>query len=73
MAVNELRMNALNVYPNPGNTGIFNLKKTEKWELFAVSGNKVLMGETSVIDISNLSKGIYLLKIEYCFQKLVFE
>jgi hypothetical protein len=48
----------------PSTTGIFNLSKTTSWEVYSMLGVKVAQGEGALVDISNFSKGMYLLRTE---------
>ena len=70
---NELDNNFV-LYPNPSSNGVFTVKNLtiENWEIYSISGAKVLSGKGDVIDISNFSKGLYIVKIENSFKKLVF-
>ena len=54
--------NKITVYPNPSDTGVFKLSSTQVWEVYAISGVKILSGEGLKIDLSNFRKGVYLLK-----------
>ncbi|MFD2727668.1 GH39 family glycosyl hydrolase [Hyunsoonleella rubra] len=63
------------LYPNPSSQGIFTitgLLVDEKWEVFTITGVKVLSGRGRLIDISNFSKGLYILKIRNSSKKLLF-
>ncbi|WP_298763474.1 T9SS type A sorting domain-containing protein [uncultured Polaribacter sp.] len=62
------------VYPNPSNNGVFNLKNTtnQNWEVYNINGAKLLSGNGKTIDISNFSKGMYILKIKNSFSKLLY-
>lgn len=52
------------VFPNPSETGIFKLSSEETWEVYAISGAKILSGKGDQIDLSNFKEGVYLLKIK---------
>lgn len=54
----------LKIYPNPSKNGQFYLSDSAKWSLYSLVGTKVLEGNGSIINISNFSKGIYLLKTD---------
>ena len=61
-------------YPNPANTAIHFEKKVADLSLFNLEGKVMLNIENSQhINISNLASGIYILKIENTFQKLIIE
>jgi hypothetical protein len=54
----------LKVYPVPSKDGKFNLSKPSKWEVYSLLGAKIAEGNGNFIDISNVSKGMYLLKTD---------
>ncbi len=49
-------------YPNPTN-GVLNLSKVESWVLTNNLGQVIETGESSILDLSNYTKGIYFLNI----------
>lgn len=55
---------SLRVYPVPSRNGIFNLSKPKKWKVFSLLGLPVSEGNGNLVDISNHSTGIYILKTE---------
>lgn len=78
--VNETTANsALTIYPNPASTqlSIDGLNETSSFELVSVLGEHVLSGEVSgasnMIAVSNLTKGMYFLKIEGSVFELIVE
>ncbi|WP_034058859.1 choice-of-anchor Q domain-containing protein [Lacinutrix jangbogonensis] len=61
----ELNINELKLYPNPVNN-ILNILldgTLERVEIYTVQGQKIQEGTTSKIYVSNLSTGLYLLKV----------
>ncbi|NRD23034.1 T9SS type A sorting domain-containing protein [Winogradskyella litoriviva] len=66
--------NAFTVFPNPSSNGVFTLKSntTELWEVYSLTGVKVLSGKGKTIDISKFSNGIYIIKINKAYKKLLF-
>ncbi|WP_299129130.1 T9SS type A sorting domain-containing protein, partial [uncultured Winogradskyella sp.] len=66
--------NAFTVFPNPSYNGVFTLKSntTEHWEVYSLTGVKVLSGKGKTIDISNVSHGMYIVKINNAYKKIVF-
>ncbi len=61
------------VYPNPSHTGRFYLNDTyDTWQVFSVAGRLVKQGNSSLIDISDYNRGIYLLKMGNKYQKIVY-
>ncbi len=59
------------VYPNPSSSGQFNLSEAQKWEVFSLNGIKINEGEGTIIDLSQNSKGVYLLKTQKESFKLI--
>ncbi|MEI7596326.1 MAG: T9SS type A sorting domain-containing protein, partial [Bacteroidota bacterium] len=55
----------INIYPNPSNTGIFNVEGTgiSKIEVLDNLGRIVFSTTTKTIDLSTQSKGIYIANI----------
>ncbi|MGB5419388.1 InlB B-repeat-containing protein [Algibacter sp.] len=74
LSVAEHSINKLNVFPNPSNNGVFNIKTQtpDNWEVYTITGRKVLSGHGNKVNISSFSKGIYILKMEKSFAKLVY-
>ena len=62
------------VFPNPSAEGIFTIKNQNKksWEVYNLNGAKILSGKGQIINISSFSKGLYIVKIENKFKKLLF-
>ena len=80
IAVNEIdfQQKEIIIYPNPAKDFIrveMDLTKAAEFEIYATTGKLILSGlispENSIIDISGLSNGLYLLKVENSFIKLV--
>jgi hypothetical protein len=70
--INDVKsLEQLNAYPNPSFNGIFNLRNSETWEVYSTLGQKILSGESSVIDLSDFNKGLYLLKTKDGIDKLI--
>ncbi|WP_029298050.1 T9SS type A sorting domain-containing protein [Chryseobacterium hispalense] len=58
--------NLINIYPNPASAYINIDSRNEKilsWELFDVSGRSVLRGSSEKVNVQNLPKANYILKI----------
>lgn len=51
------------IYPNPANSHVYIVGKIEKWILSDIQGKKLQVGTNPEIDIRNLNKGLFLLKI----------
>ncbi|GAA4163233.1 hypothetical protein GCM10022217_31960 [Chryseobacterium ginsenosidimutans] len=57
--------NQINIYPNPASiyTNIDSKEKITSWELFDISGKRVLKGTSTQVNVQGLPKASYLLKI----------
>ncbi|WP_299062703.1 T9SS type A sorting domain-containing protein [uncultured Polaribacter sp.] len=66
--------NNLVVYPNPSSNGLFTIKNQilENWEIYNLNGVKILSGKGEIIDVSNFSKGLYMVKLNNTFKKLIY-
>jgi hypothetical protein len=66
--------NSFIVFPNPSSKGIFTIKNhtKENWEIFNLNGAKILSGKGEIIDVSNFSKGLYMVKLNNTFKKLIY-
>ncbi|WP_299119242.1 T9SS type A sorting domain-containing protein [uncultured Winogradskyella sp.] len=66
--------NAFTVFPNPSSNGVFTLKSNtaELWEVYSITGVKVLSGKGNTIDISNFSHGMYILKLNNAYKKVLY-
>jgi len=71
--VESIFANGLNIFPNPSNTGIFNLYESQKWQIYTIDGAKILEGEGTKIDLSAYRKGIYIGKAQHTFFKMIKE
>lgn len=75
----ESKTGKFTVYPNPSSSVFYiyyTLSDTNYWELFDVTGRKLLFGildntSKSEIDVSKLNNGVYHLKIANTIKKLV--
>ncbi|WP_299064258.1 T9SS type A sorting domain-containing protein [uncultured Polaribacter sp.] len=67
-------INEFVVFPNPSSNGVFTIKNhtLENWEIYNLNGAKILSGKGQVIDVSSFSKGLYILKLENTFKKLLY-
>ncbi len=65
--------NLLKACPNPSSTGIFNLGGETSWEVYSLSGARVLKGNGDKIDLSTFTKGIYMLKTDKSTYKLIYQ
>jgi hypothetical protein len=74
LSVKDQNLNKISVYPNPSNSGVFNIKTQtpQNWEVYAIDGRKVLSGHGNKVNISSFSKGIYILRTGSNFAKLLY-
>ena len=61
-SINDKRVK---ISPNPA-SNYFNIKGAnfEKWEIFNLNGKKVRFGNNNRVDVTELAKGLYILKID---------
>lgn len=62
----NINKESFKIYPNP-TTGIVQIKTTEpidKYEIYSISGQKVLEGNSILLNMSKLIPGTYLIKIQ---------
>ncbi len=52
------------MYPVPSNDGKFKLNQPKKWKVYSVLGVKVKQGNGMLINLSKLSRGMYILKTD---------
>ena len=64
----------ISFYPNPAYSSIYFEKEVANLSLLNLEGKVVLTGENvQKINISNIATGVYLLKIDNTFQKLIIQ
>lgn len=71
LSTNEVVKEPLKIYPNPA-TGLIHIKtgdRIEKFEIYSLSGQKLLEGNSPTINISGLVPGNYLIKVHTNHQK----
>ncbi|MGB0165421.1 MAG: T9SS type A sorting domain-containing protein [Luteibaculum sp.] len=64
-AIHDHVISSILVYPNPSETGIFQIQglpSNQYWEVYDALGNLVLRGNTRQINLRNASKGMYFFK-----------
>lgn len=61
------------IYPNPSQNGIFRLSESKSWIVTTISGIEIAKGNSSEVDLSKNTAGIYLLKTEHSFYKLIIK
>lgn len=67
----EGKANTLKVFPNPATNGQFQINIDTKWDVYSVLGQKVLSGEGKNVNLSTLTKGVYVLKTPFESKMLV--
>lgn len=72
-AVKEVLDNKLMIYPNPSSSGIFNLDKEQSWTVCSLSGATITSGNGQQVNLSHYPKGMYLLKVNNVFVKIIFK
>ena len=74
LSVDENNTQKFSVFPNPSSTGVFQLKNDtpQSWKVYDINGKKVTEGKGNSIDISAFDRGLYILKINNSFLKLLF-
>lgn len=63
----------LHIFPNPSESGIFNLSMVADWEVYSLQGTRVASGNSGLLDISHFSKGIYLVKVNGEMKKILIK
>ncbi|MCJ7935885.1 MAG: T9SS type A sorting domain-containing protein [Chryseobacterium sp.] len=66
---------SVKIYPNPtaGAVTVRAAKGIEKFEVYSLSGQKLIEGNTGIISMEHFTPGIYLLKIQTRDQKIITE
>ena len=74
LSVDKNSLQKITVFPNPSNNGVFQIKNQtlQSWKVFSITGKKMMEGKGNTIDISAYAKGIYILKINNAFVKLLY-
>ena len=67
MGTDEISQGKVSIYPNPVKdvVKVESTEKIEKVALFSLDGKKLVEQNHNVLNISNLPKGIYLLKADF--------
>lgn len=60
----ELASKSLKAFPNPSSNGVFNLTVETSYTVYSLLGKQVLKGSGTSVDLSGLSKGLYILKTD---------
>jgi hypothetical protein len=60
---NELVLKDFYIYPNPSQTFLNFSKATDRYVIFDFLGRFVKSGEGSIVDVSNLDNGVYLINL----------
>lgn len=73
LAVEDFETTKIVVYPNPSNNGVFSISKSLSWQIFNITGAKLMEGEGDIIDLSRFPKGLYILKSGSEAMKLIVQ
>ena len=60
----ELASKSLKAFPNPSSNGVFNLTVETGYTVYSLLGKQVLKGSGTSVNLSGLSKGLYILKTD---------
>lgn len=63
----------LSVYPNPSQSGIFELDQSLNWKVYTTLGELVASGNGTIIDLSQKTHGVYVLKTALGTHKVVIK
>ena len=63
----------INIYPNPSANGVFNMSINQPWVSFTIDGLEVARGEGSLINLSQLPKGMYLILADGKMSRVMIE
>lgn len=74
LSVEKNNLEKIVVFPNPSSDGVFQIKNQtpKSWQVYSITGKKIIEGKGNIIDISTKAKGIYILKINNFFVKLLY-
>lgn len=61
----------ISIYPNPSSDGNFQINSEVNWEVWSTSGCRLKTGFGNIIDLSNHTSGIYILKIKNQVSKII--
>ncbi len=61
---NSVEATALKAFPNPSSDGVFNLTVETGYTVYSLLGKQVLKGSGASVNLSGLSKGLYILKTD---------
>ncbi len=72
LSVKDFEKDAINIYPNPSEDGIFYLNDEMDFEVYDIKGRIIEKKKSSkIIDLSSRSKGIYILKVGKSRMKII--
>ena len=70
LSTDDFTKRILTIYPNPSETGLFNLPNTMNFAVHAINGKLLFSGYSDQVDLSKFPKGIYILRVENAIAKL---
>ena len=73
LSLDKKNLEKVSVFPNPSNNGVFQIKTQipQSWIVYSISGKKVAKGKGFFVDISSYPKGVYILRTNNTFVKLL--
>lgn len=76
LGTNDLTKSAVNIYPNPVNNVLFiEVKEADKAEIYNITGTKItektLQKGKNQLEVSNLPKGVYIIKVNNSTFKII--
>jgi Carbohydrate binding module (family 6)/Bacterial TSP3 repeat len=69
----SVELEVVSIFPNPSNTGIFHLTSSKNWEVYSTLGHLLAQGSGTDVNISTMAQGVYFIKLEETFYKIVKE
>ena len=73
VGLKDIENTILSVFPNPSLTGFFELPQVSIWEIYTSTGQQIKTGFGKTIDLSKELKGLYLIKTDGGFTKVIFK
>lgn len=70
--IRNVQLAELRVYPNPNRQGIFTLDSDYEYRVYSISGAMILKGNGRKVDLSQLARGVYLLRTPETLNRLIF-
>lgn len=68
----EIEGQLITVFPNPSESGIFNLSVSSDFEVYNSTGQSILNETGSFLDLSHLPRGVYFVKVNDQVKQLIY-